>query len=103
MKDSGLMKMDNFKKRRDHAVVVKVKPTIEKNRRKNETSRKVEDMRVNELAIIVTQFQEQIKQFSNVITKLCTPRCPNEDSAMCSNIEQINDKIKMSVKETEKE
>ena len=33
---------------------------------------------------------------------LCVPRCPNEDSVTNSNIEQMNKKIKLSLKETGK-
>ena len=56
------MKMNNFKKRHNYAVAVKVKPKIEiKTGERMKQVEKVEDVRVNELAIIVTQLQEQIK------------------------------------------
>ena len=40
MKESGATKMNDFKKICNCAAAVKVKPTIETNRRQNETSRK---------------------------------------------------------------
>ena len=58
---------------------------------------------MNELEIIVTQFQEQTKQLSNIITTLYVLGCPNEESAAHINIEQMNNKIKQSAKETEKQ
>ena len=57
---------------------------------------------MNELEIIVTQFQEQTKQLSNIITTRCVPRSPNEENIACRNVEQTNNKIKQSAEEIEK-
>ena len=61
MQKPEIMKMDNFKEKYNYAAAVKVKPTIEIKHEKNESSKKVEDVRVNELTIIVAQLQEQMK------------------------------------------
>ena len=73
--------MNNFKKWCDCAAEVKVKLTIElKTGERKKQAEQFEETRVNELAITITQLQEQIKQLSNIITTLWKPRYPGEEN-----------------------
>ena len=56
MQDPGAMKINNFKKRCNYAAAIKVKPTIDlKTGEIKKKVEKVEDARVNELEIVITQ------------------------------------------------
>ena len=93
--------MNNFKKWCDCAAEVKVKLTIElKTGERKKQAEQFEETRVNELAITITQLQEQIKQLSKNITILCAPRCTNKENLVRRNIDQMHNKTKQSAEET---
>ena len=104
LQEPGAMKTSDFKKRHDCAEAVKANPKIElKTGERKKQEEKVEDARVNELARTTINLQEQIKQLSDIIATLFTPRHLNEENLARINIEQMSNKKKQSVEETKKQ